>query len=79
MFKASHFYSEDMALALIIWVCTLPLVGIIVAPLFGSQVALISALLLLILIMVVCWGICGWKLVFGKKERVDRNVHENGH
>ncbi len=74
MFRWSHFYSEDMALILVIWVCTLPLVTIIVAPLFGSRVALISDLLLLVLMMGVCWSICGWKLVKGKKERVDRNL-----
>jgi hypothetical protein len=63
MFKLSHFYSEDMALAVIIWICTLPLVGLVVAPLFGPQAASLTALALLIAIMAVCWLICGWKLV----------------
>lgn len=69
MFKLSHFYPEDMALALVVWVCSLPLIALIVVPLFGSRVALFTAILLLILVMVVCWGICGWKLVRGEKGR----------
>ena len=67
MFKLSHFYSEDMALALIIWVCTLPLVAFVVAPLFGARVAGITALALFFAIMAACWGVCGWKLV--RKEK----------
>lgn len=68
MFKLSHFYSEDMALGLIIWICTLPLIALIVAPLFGTLVAGFTALALLIAIMAVCWGLCGWKLVRKAKE-----------
>lgn len=38
MFKLTHFHAEDMALALIIKVCTLPLVTLVVAPLLGARV-----------------------------------------
>ncbi len=63
MIKLSHFYSEDMSLALIIWVCTLPFIGLVVAPLFGSRMAILSALAVLVGILAACWGLCGWKLV----------------
>ena len=57
---ASHF--DDMALGIIIWMCTLPLVGLLVVPFFGLKVGLIVAAALFIAAMVICWGICGWKL-----------------
>ena len=57
---ANHF--DDMALAIIIWMCTLPLVGLLVVPFFGLKVGLVVAAALFIAAMVICWGICGWKL-----------------
>ncbi|NOH02616.1 MAG: hypothetical protein HND47_12000 [Chloroflexi bacterium] len=55
-----HF--EDMALAFIIWMCTLPLVGLLVVPFFGLKAGLIVAVALFIAVMIVCWGICSWKI-----------------
>ena len=55
-----HF--DDMALALTIWMCTLPLVGLLVVPFFGLKVGLIVAAALFIVAMVLCWGICSWKI-----------------
>jgi len=57
---ASHF--DDMALAIIIWMCTLPLVGLLVVPFFGLKVGLAVAAALFIAAMIICWGICSWKL-----------------
>ncbi len=57
-------YSDDMAVALTLWMCSLPLVGILIVPFFGWKAGLAAAAALLIGAMVVCWGICGWK-VFG--------------
>ena len=63
MFKQLRkFHSEDMALAILLWMCSLPLVGILVIPFFGLKVAAIVALALFLVAMVVCWGICGWKI-----------------
>jgi uncharacterized membrane protein len=53
---------DDMALAIIIWLCTLPLVGLLVVPFFGLKVGLFVAAALFIAAMVICWGICGWKV-----------------
>lgn len=52
----------DMALTMVIWLCALPLVGLLVVPFFGLKVGLSAAAALFILAMVICWGICGWKL-----------------
>ncbi len=57
---ASHF--DDMALAIIIWMCTLPLVGLLVFPFFGLKISLLVAAALLIAVLVLCWGICSWKI-----------------
>ena len=57
---ASHF--DDMALAITIWMCTLPLVGLLVIPFFGLKVGLVAAAALFIAAMLVCWGICSWKV-----------------
>lgn len=57
---ASHF--DDMALAITLWMCTLPLIGLFVLPFFGRAVSLIVAAGLLISILVMCWGICSWKI-----------------
>ncbi len=56
----SHF--DDMTLAVVIWLCTLPLVGLLVVPFFGLKVGLVVAVALFIAAMVVCWGICSWKI-----------------
>ena len=53
---------DDMVLAIVIWLCTLPLVGLLVIPFFGLKAGLIAAVALFIAAMVACWGICGWKL-----------------
>ena len=45
-----------VAQLLILWLCTLPLIALIIAPIFGPQVALRLAVALLILILTLCWG-----------------------
>ncbi len=56
---ASHF--DDMALAILIWMCTLPLVGLLVVPSFGLKVGLVVASALFIVTVIICWGVCSWK------------------
>lgn len=56
----NHF--DDMALAVVIWMCTLPLVGLLILPFFGLKAAAIVAAVLFIAAMAICWGICSWKL-----------------
>lgn len=56
----AHF--DDMALALTVWMCSLPLVGLFVVPFLGLQIGFLFAAILFIIIVVICWGICGWKI-----------------
>lgn len=55
-------YFDDMALAIIIWMCSLPLVGLLIIPFFGLKVGLFVAAALFMAALVICWGICSWKL-----------------
>jgi hypothetical protein len=59
-FKSSGL--DDMALAIVIWLCTLPLMGLLVIPSFGLKAALIVAVALFIVAMIICWGSCSWKI-----------------
>ncbi len=62
MFKRLGSHSDSMILALVVWLCSLPLVLLIVAPLLGLTAAGIVALALLFVAMVLCWGVCSWKV-----------------
>ncbi|HEU0291427.1 MAG TPA: hypothetical protein VFR47_01750 [Anaerolineales bacterium] len=62
MFNRISHHFDDMALAIVIWMCTLPLVGLLVVPLFGVKVGLVAAAALFIAAMIICWGICSCKI-----------------
>ena len=56
------FDTGDMALALVLWLCSLPLVALLVVPFLGLKVGAIVAVVLFFIVMAICWGICGWKI-----------------
>jgi hypothetical protein len=62
MFRKLTFDSGDMALALVLWLCSLPLVALLVVPWFGFKVGAVVAVVLFFVAMAVCWGVCGWKV-----------------
>ena len=47
-----------MALTLGVWLCALPLVLLLLAPLFGWKVAASAAGVVLAVVAVICWGVC---------------------
>ncbi len=47
-----------MALALCVWLCTLPFVFLLIAPWLGARIAVVTALVLLVVIGVACWALC---------------------
>lgn len=51
-----------MLLTVLVWLCTLPLVALVVWPFFGWQVAGLVALGMLLLLLPICWGICWFRL-----------------
>jgi hypothetical protein len=62
MFRKLSINLDDMALALVLWLCTLPLVGLLVIPFFGLKVGLVVAAVSFLITLTICWGVCGWKL-----------------
>lgn len=67
MFKQLRsIHSEDMALTLMLWLCSLPLVALFVIPFFGLKMAAVVALILFLVMMAICWSICGWKVFTGR-------------
>jgi hypothetical protein len=61
MFKLFSSHFDDLAFAIAMWMCMLPLVGLLIFPFFGLNISLLAAAGLLIGILVICWGICGWR------------------
>lgn len=47
-----------MGLTLCVWVCTLPIVALLIAPWLGVRAAVVTALGLLAVLTVVCWALC---------------------
>ncbi len=68
MFKRLSSHSDSMLLALVMWLCSLPLALFIVGPLFGLKVAGLAALMLFLAALAICWGVCSWK-VFQSRDR----------
>jgi len=62
MFRKFSVNLDEMALAMVLWLCTLPLVGLLIVPFFGLKAAAVVAVAFFIFAMAVCWGICGWKV-----------------
>jgi len=52
--KWLRFSSDNLLIAFAVWMCTLPLLALMVAPRFGLAVAGGAALLSLIVALVVC-------------------------
>ena len=62
MFEKFKTGLDNMALTIVIWLCTLPLVGLLVIPFFGPYVGFAAAIALFSIAVGMCWGICGWKI-----------------
>lgn len=60
---------DTMGLTLTMWLCTLPLIAFVIAPLFGRQVAINVAVGLLIIMLAVCWLSCVPKVIKTYREK----------
>lgn len=52
-------WSDEMLLALAVWLCSLPLVVLLVISWLGWQIALMAATIWLIVALLACWGASG--------------------
>ncbi len=57
--RAAH--EPWMLTSLLLWLCTLPLVGLLVLPWFGARVAVITAAALLVASVTACYAVCTWQ------------------
>jgi ABC-type proline/glycine betaine transport system permease subunit len=51
-------WDAPLMLTLLVWLCTLPLVGLFVLPIFGIGVAAAVAAGWLMLVLLICWALC---------------------
>lgn len=56
------FHSDEMLLAFAVWLCSLPLIALIIIPFWGLGMMGMIALALLIILLAICWGMCGWNI-----------------
>ncbi len=68
MLQRLGYHSDEMLLAFAVWLCALPLLALVVIPLFGLKVAGFIALALLFVFAAICWGACTWKIARGSKQ-----------
>jgi hypothetical protein len=54
---------DTMGLVLAVWICTLPFIGLLIAPIFGAQTAITVAIASLIMMLITCWGRCMLNIV----------------
>jgi hypothetical protein len=60
---AYRFRDTNLFLALMLWLCTLPLVAIIALPFLGLKVTLYLAGFLLLADLVACWFLCNFRVL----------------
>ncbi len=64
-------HSSWMLTSLLIWLCTLPIVGLLILPWLGTRVAIVVAAVLLVASVTACYGICSWQVVGQKRGGMD--------
>jgi len=52
-----------LLLALAVWACTLPFIGLLILPTLGLGVAATVALIVLVLLLAICWAVCWWPIL----------------
>lgn len=60
-------WDTPLILALAVWICSLPIVALLVVPFFGWETGLIVAAILLFIILAFCWSLCMGGLWQAKK------------
>ena len=72
--------SDEMLLALTVWLCSLPLVAALVVPWLDWPAVLIIVLMLLVVTLIACWGACGWRALVGPPSNQDpRDLRKRTH
>lgn len=61
-------HASSMLTGLLLWLCSLPLIGLLVFPWFGMRVALVVALALLAVTVSACYALCTWQVVASSEK-----------
>lgn len=61
--------SDAMWLTLAVWLCSLIVIGLFVAPLVGIRVAAMVAVGLFVVLLVACWSICAFQILGNNDQR----------
>lgn len=73
--NAKREWDMPVILSILIWICTLPIVAVLVVPVLGWSGGLVAAVILLGVILAVCWILCfgmWWRskrMIDGKQNR----------
>jgi Na+/melibiose symporter-like transporter len=73
MLKRLNFDADDLGLAIVLWICSLPLLALIIAPAFGLKVAGLTAVILLAIFLALCWGTFRQRLFRGQAPNDETN------
>ncbi len=65
--QAQTDHSSWMMTSLLLWLCALPLVGLLVLPWLGARVALVVAIALFVASVSACYALCTWQVAGPKK------------
>lgn len=49
---------DTMGIVLMLWICALPFIGLVIAPLLGPRVGASVAVGLLVVMLLICWSLC---------------------
>lgn len=60
---------DTMGIAVAVWLCILPFVGLLLIPIIGISAAIAVVLLLLVGLLALCWGRC---LMFVARSYVNK-------
>lgn len=58
-----NIHVDTTVLAIAMWFCLLPVIALLILPLFGRATAIYVSAILFPLWLTVCWGICGWYII----------------
>jgi hypothetical protein len=71
------FQDTNLFLALMLWLCTLPLLALVAYPFLGWKITFYLAAFLLVADLVACWFLCTFRLRPGSEQgKVGKKVRQ---
>lgn len=71
------FQDTNLFLALMLWLCTLPLLALVAYPFLGWKITFYLAAFLLVADLVACWFLCTFRLKSeSERRKVEKKVRQ---